>query len=540
MLPLNPASPPRKPCLFIYPEKQSPHIYNLPDEDILKIFELAVNQANPTIEDLYTCSSLRKTSHRFRQISGDIISKINCHNVSLNKSDVKYLRHLRGIPLTLTNNFYGNIDLDNDIDDFIVFFNNNLVNYRNDSTDSHLLTSLNEIKTLFHTSFSHEVGTHTAFSVFREFISRNRINFFWWDTPDSIHALNKTNLYSFKKLIYELITIFTRSAPLHIASLYLEKCRELDEKNYELYKALFLFLFVRHFHLPPNINDILKIDDFKSAMGLAARGNYHLIAGNYEEALADLSEAITLNPEDAFALSLRGRIYCRKEELEKALTDLNKALQIIPYSSIALPTRGEVYGRKEEFDKALKDLNNALSITPNNADALRVRAEVYCAQGNFDAALKNITRSIIINANDASTFRVRAKVYRAQGNIDAALADLNQSLIINPNDANAFKERADIYRAKRNFDAALADLNQSLIINPNDADALEQRDRALRMLEKKNQDSAKESSVNSQEDQDELSLDLEDRSITSNSNKRSVQKSESSPKKRQPEDAEGN
>ena len=67
--------------------------------------------------------------------------------------------------------------------------------------------------------------------------------------------------------------------------------------------------------------------------------------GRYEEALADFSRAIELDPGNAWAIAVRGETYREMERYEEALADLNRAIELDPGDGWAIAHRGETYRR---------------------------------------------------------------------------------------------------------------------------------------------------------------------------------------------------
>ena len=66
-------------------------------------------------------------------------------------------------------------------------------------------------------------------------------------------------------------------------------------------------------------------DDPEDANAYKARGDVHFLIGNYDEAIADYSKAIELNPDDKDAYRSRGTAYVAKGDETIALADLEKA-----------------------------------------------------------------------------------------------------------------------------------------------------------------------------------------------------------------------
>lgn len=113
-----------------------------------------------------------------------------------------------------------------------------------------------------------------------------------------------------------------------------------------------------------------------------ARAYYELMLGKYDEAYADTSEALKLNPESADAFKLRGMIDISREDTGSALNNLNKAIRLNPNDPESYLNRGIVRKATNDFEGALKDFDIAIKADPNNAFA-------YCQRGHAKYMLKD-------------------------------------------------------------------------------------------------------------------------------------------------------
>ena len=70
----------------------------------------------------------------------------------------------------------------------------------------------------------------------------------------------------------------------------------------------------------------------------------------------------------------RGLAWDNKGEYDKAIADYNQALTINPNYAYAYVNRGDAWNEKGEYDKAIADYNEAIRLDPNFASA-------YCNRG---------------------------------------------------------------------------------------------------------------------------------------------------------------
>jgi Flp pilus assembly protein TadD len=70
-----------------------------------------------------------------------------------------------------------------------------------------------------------------------------------------------------------------------------------------------------------------------------------------------------------FLSSHRGAIYERKGDFDQAIANFTQAIRINPNYVLAYVNRGIAYYRKSDYTHARADWNRALQLDPNNATA---------------------------------------------------------------------------------------------------------------------------------------------------------------------------
>ncbi|MBV8927236.1 MAG: tetratricopeptide repeat protein [Bradyrhizobium sp.] len=229
----------------------------------------------------------------------------------------------------------------------------------------------------------------------------------------------------------------------------------------------------------------------------------------YDLAIRDLDEAITINPRNSHAFNNRAWAFKQKGDYERALRDYGEALRVEPKNNVARVNLADAFRDKGEYDQSIRICEDALQQEPTNAYIFSVRARAYLGKGDRDRAVRDYDEAIRLNpkSDDFRTgrgdiFRERGDNERAvrdydeavrvnpknwyanyarglsdndSGQADRALHDLDEALRINPRAAVALNLRGLIYRLQDKLDPAMEDLNEALRINPQFAVALANR-----------------------------------------------------------------
>jgi len=154
-------------------------------------------------------------------------------------------------------------------------------------------------------------------------------------------------------------------------------------------------------------------------------------------------------------------------DYDKAIADFTQAIQSNPQNAQAYFQRAFVYMETGEDDQALADLSQAIQINPQFANAYFRRAFVYMLKGNEDLAAADLDRTIQINPQFEKAYYRRACVKMVQGQDDMAIADLTKLIQMDPNYAQAYLRRGYAYMLKGDYGQAVAELEQFIQDHPN-------------------------------------------------------------------------
>ena len=80
------------------------------------------------------------------------------------------------------------------------------------------------------------------------------------------------------------------------------------------------------------------------------------------EALADLNEALRLNPDNVWSLARRGAHWLGERDFTRAASDLNKSIGLNSTYEYSWQVRGDMYYQQQQYDRAIADLTEAIKL----------------------------------------------------------------------------------------------------------------------------------------------------------------------------------
>ena len=291
------------------------------------------------------------------------------------------------------------------------------------------------------------------------------------------------------------------------------------------------------------INKSLSLVSKKSVITksyiLCTRGAIYERVEDYELALTDYTEAITVSPKETDAYECRINLYeellqydkaesdCRtlltikdsipyklelasiltyQKKTDEALDILNKIIkyqpkQVLPYATRAwvnavagngqaaisdyisfMALEGDysldalVLYSSLDYAYAIGALSNLVSSDSENLIWLSARIRVYIAQGDYNAALTDLDVLETVSEKSPFTLYQRAQCYQGIYEFQQQVDAMTALLaMMETEDADLYDMRGVAYRNTGNTDAALADFDKALQIAPTSASALAER-----------------------------------------------------------------
>jgi tetratricopeptide (TPR) repeat protein len=213
------------------------------------------------------------------------------------------------------------------------------------------------------------------------------------------------------------------------------------------------------------------------AADYSRRGAVFASRRDFEQALANLTRACELNPDNAEYFYQRGMVHWELKQGAAAMSDFDLALKLKPDYLAALLARAELLLQSNNKQRAGADLDAANAIAPQRADVRFAMAGIYQRADLPGPAIAQYDLWIAAHADDARLPEaLNSRCWaRALTGMDLALAlrDCNAALKrsdkSSPLFARAANSRGLVFLRMGNYDKSWSDYDAALKTNPKDA-----------------------------------------------------------------------
>jgi tetratricopeptide (TPR) repeat protein len=134
----------------------------------------------------------------------------------------------------------------------------------------------------------------------------------------------------------------------------------------------------------------------------------------------------------ARVLLLRAKAYGQTGDLDLCLADIEEAVRLDPANALAVGSRGDVHLARKEYDRALADYTTAASLDPNNALIFIGRGMVHVARRDVDRAIADFEQAVRLQPASALGLYWRGVAKRLKGDVAAGDADIAAAKKIDP------------------------------------------------------------------------------------------------------------
>lgn len=188
---------------------------------------------------------------------------------------------------------------------------------------------------------------------------------------------------------------------------------------------------------------------FNPTLGQAwhGRGLSYLQTGDLVRAMVDFEHALEFSfaPEDQAAVLVdRAEAYLRQERFNEALADLDNALELRPDEVFGRMLRARLHEIEGRPGEAMADYDELLLLLPESSDVLVERGIFNLRLGDVEAAARDFDEAVARFPED-SYARLERAIFRAEsGDTGAALADIEVAMQLDPENLGLYLFRASL------------------------------------------------------------------------------------------------
>ena len=159
---------------------------------------------------------------------------------------------------------------------------------------------------------------------------------------------------------------------------------------------------------------------FSEASRFISAGVAYGMLNQYDKALADLSQALKLEPQNADGWNNYGLYLSESGKTKESLEALDKAISLRKNFDKAYYNRGNTFAKAGNYREALKDYAIALSINSSYTDALNNSGNCYIMLQRPDSAKVFFERSVQVDPNNVKAIMNLAVTLQSMGDTAGA------------------------------------------------------------------------------------------------------------------------
>jgi tetratricopeptide (TPR) repeat protein len=222
-----------------------------------------------------------------------------------------------------------------------------------------------------------------------------------------------------------------------------------------------------------DLDEAIRLDPSNEAY-LRARAALHQQMHDEPAAIADESAILALDPGDLPALRARAKLLMSQQRNLEALADLDAIIAAQPNDGAAYDQRGMARWRSLDLE--------ANSPAPGQDDGFAMLQRAACRDIHADCAevtlaLADLGRAIGLLAGPERVVPLsdRAQISADRGDFPKALADLDDAVRLLPESATLRAERGRVRQRAGDLAGARADLDEAVRLAPTDGPILSER-----------------------------------------------------------------
>ncbi|MEF3279516.1 MAG: tetratricopeptide repeat protein [Elusimicrobiota bacterium] len=186
----------------------------------------------------------------------------------------------------------------------------------------------------------------------------------------------------------------------------------------------------------------------------------------YTKIIDELSSKNFESEELFWAYIERGMSFFENIEYDRAILDFENAISIMPDEGVPYYNLGIIYKRKKDFDRAFYYFERAIDLKFGNNAVYYELGLLYLEKEDYEKAVENFGKAISSGRRTADVFYYRAISFMKLLKYDEAIRDLDIASKIKPSNSDYYIMLANIYTITHNYEKAIDALSMAIKIKP--------------------------------------------------------------------------
>ncbi|MCB9294832.1 MAG: tetratricopeptide repeat protein [Lewinellaceae bacterium] len=197
------------------------------------------------------------------------------------------------------------------------------------------------------------------------------------------------------------------------------------------------------------------------------RGKLLLAQSRLAEAERELKEALSQQPDDAYAMAWLAECYLNGKRFAEALEVSERAMRFAPNNGFLLYTLARSYFYNKRTKEARETVARALSLNPNDPDFFLLRAHIEFYEENWQAALAAAEQGLELDPEHVNLINLRTQALVKLNRKAEAMETIDYALHHAPEDSYSHANKGWVAIERGAYGQAFGHFREALRLEPN-------------------------------------------------------------------------
>ncbi len=198
-------------------------------------------------------------------------------------------------------------------------------------------------------------------------------------------------------------------------------------------------------------------------------GEDFIQAGNYQDAVEQLTKAIEIEPDMDKAYLARAEAYEHLDMLLEAAQDYDRAATFLEKEPEVFYSAGRLYYELKEYDRSIERLDKAIDLKKNYLEPYQAKTRVLMDMERYEDAYREANLALTLKETTENYYS-RGLVQVKLGKLEEAEADFSDAVSEDRRNTQALRALADVRIQLNKTDFAMQNINMAIQQDPDNTE----------------------------------------------------------------------